>query len=81
MLVLNAHGYSLVRFEPLLVSNQLNKMLTLTLSNATSWTQIGSEMANNKHFKIVPELWITLYIIELSSNCRLGPTKRIGGIA
>ncbi len=63
MLVLNAHGYSLVGSEPIFVANNSGEILALALSNATNRTQIGSELAWNRHFKIVPELWITLYYL------------------
>ncbi len=70
MLVLNARGYSLVRSEPIHAPNQSGKMLILPLSNATNLIQIGSEMPKNKHFIIVPELWITLYINNAVSATR-----------
>ncbi len=74
MLVLNAHGYSLPRSEPIHVPNKLHKMLMLPLSNATNRTQIGSEMAKNKHLKILLELWISLYSnIILNSRRSLVP--------
>ncbi len=53
MLVLNECGYSLVRSEPIHMADQSDKILVPPLSNATNRTQIGSEMAKNKHFKIL----------------------------
>ncbi len=62
MLVLNAHGYNLVGSEPIFVANKSGKIPAPALSKATNRTQIGSELAKNRHFKIVPEPWITLYM-------------------
>ncbi len=68
MLVLNAHGYNLVGSEPIFFFDISGKILTLALSKAANRTQIGSELAKNRHFEIVPELWITLYIARVATS-------------